>query len=530
MRVMLLGVRHKLIILSTLAILVVSLGFAWINLFLANRAIEEDLRTRAIIYAREVAATIGHRSELERREALQQLIARLLEIRKSALQLDVLAFGQEETIVVATNVPGARLPFSQRDGDEVRRGGIVSRAVSTGAEHHWEVMAPITTKLSTQAFDSARGTFQPRLEGEVVGAVAVKFSAQRADELASRIRVWALTLATVSVIVMGLLMRTAIQLVVDRPIRRFMEAISTGADDGVPTAVSVTTGDEFGVLARHFNEMVARIGRFNEELRTRIGEATGELDRRYQQVERLNALLFEMQRRLSHAERLGLSGRVMAEVAHEVGTPLHSVAGHLELLRKDLPPTVLTDDVARRLAIIETQVTRVIDIITRLLDVTRRASGESSGVDLERLVRDTADLVRPGLAGAGLSLAVHAEPGLPLVWGHPDQLQQVILNLLTNAIDATPRGGRIAATTTRAREAGEVEVAITDTGPGIAPADRKRIFEPFFSTKEPGRGTGLGLFISAEIVREHKGRIEIESDEGRGSTFRVVLPAVGNAA
>ena len=147
MRVMLLGVRHKLIILSTLAILVVSLGFAWINLFLANRAIEEDLRTRAIIYAREVAATIGHRSELERREALQQLITRLLEIRKSALQLDVLAFGQEETIVVATNVPGARLPFSQRDGDEVRRGGIVSRAVSTGAEHHWEVMAPITTAL-----------------------------------------------------------------------------------------------------------------------------------------------------------------------------------------------------------------------------------------------------------------------------------------------------------------------------------------------------------------------------------------------
>ena len=340
---------------------------------------------------------------------------------------------------------------------------------------------------------------------------------------------WALTLATVSVIVMGLLMRTAIQLVVDRPIRRFMEAISTGADDGAPTAVSVTTADEFGVLARHFNEMVSRIGRFNEELRTRIGEATGELDRRYQQVERLNALLFEMQRRLSHAERLGLSGRVMAEVAHEVGTPLHSVAGHLELLRKDLPPTVLTDDVARRLAIIETQVTRVIDIITRLLDVTRRASGESSVVDLERLVRDTADLVRPGLAGAGLSLAVHAEPGLPLVWGQPDQLQQVILNLLTNAIDATPRGGRIAATT-RVLEAGEVEVAITDTGPGIAPADRKRIFEPFFSTKEPGRGTGLGLFISAEIVREHKGRIEIESDEGRGSTFRVVLPAVGNAA
>src|SRR5438552_3470482 len=509
MRVMLLGVRHKLIILSTLAILVVSLGFAWINLFLAYRAIEEDLRTRAIIYAREVAATIGHRSELERKEALQQLIARLLEIRKSALQLDVLAFGQEETIVVATNVPGARLPFSQRDGDEVRRGGIVSRAVSTGAEHHWEVMAPITTAFTTQAFDSARGTFQPRLEGEVVGAVAVKFSAQRADELASRIRVWALTLATAGVIVMGLLMRTAIQVVVDRPIQRFMEAISTGADDGAPTAVSVTTADEFGVLARHFNEMVARIGRFNEELRTRIGEATGELDRRYQQVERLNALLFEMQRRLSRAERLALSGRVMAEVAHEVGTPLHSVAGHLELLRKDLPPAVMTDDVARRLTIIETQVVRVIDIIARLLDVTRRASGAGGPVDVEQLVRDTADLVRPGLTKAGLVIDVRTGPGQTMVQGQHDQLQQVVLNLLTNAIDATPRGGRIEVTTAALPDQGEVEIAVADTGRGIPTPDRKRIIEPFFSTKESGHRTGLGLFITSEIVREREGRIQV---------------------
>ncbi len=481
-----LSVRHKLTLFSTLVILVVSSGFTWVSLVLARQAIEEDLQARAIVYAREVAAAIGGRRELESGPALRALIARLLEIRRSVLQLDVLTFGLEGTTVVATNEPNVRLPFGRHDAEEVQRGHVVSRAVTTGTEHHWEVMAPIT------------------LEGVVAGAVAVKFSAQRAEELATRIRFWALTLAAGSLVLMGVLMSGAIQLVVDRPIRRFMDAISS-VDDGPPATVSVTTTDEFGVLARHFNEMVSRIGRFSEELRTRIADATGELDRRYRQVEQLNALLFEMQRRLSHAERLALSGQVMAEVAHEVGTPLHSVAGHLELLRKDLPPAVLTDDVARRLAIIETQVTRVIEIIGRLLDATRRAPAEPSAVDLNGL-------------------------GLPLVWGHPDQLQQVILNLLTNAIDATPRGGRIAATTTRAQDAGEVEVVITDTGPGIAPADRKRIFEPFFSTKEPGRGTGLGLFISAEIVREHKGRIEIEGDAGRGSTFRVVLPAARSGA
>jgi len=292
----------------------------------------------------------------------------------------------------------------------------------------------------------------------------------------------------------------------------------------------MTTADEFGVLARHFNEMVSRIGRFNEELRTRISEATGELDRRYHQVEQLNALLFEMQRRLSHAERLALSGQVMAEVAHEVGTPLHSVAGHLELLRKDLPPAVLTDDVGRRLTVIETQVARVIEIIGRLLDATRRSPSEPSAVDLNGLARNTAELVRPGLASAKIDLDVRVEPALPLVRGRQDQLQQVILNLLMNAIDATPSGGRVEMTTRARPDQGEVEIEIGDMGLGISPADRKRIFEPFFSTKEAGRGTGLGLFITAEIVRDHKGRIEVESDAGHGSTFRVILTTVGRGA
>jgi len=196
---------------------------------------------------------------------------------------------------------------------------------------------------------------------------------------------------------------------------------------------------------------------------------------------------------------------------------------------------VLTDDVARRLAtrrlaIIETQVTRVIEIIGRLLDATRRAPAEPSAVDLNGLARDTAELVRPGIASAGLDLDVRAEPALPLVRGQRDQLQQVILNLLTNAMDATPAGGRIEVTTRALPAEGEVEIAIVDTGRGVSPADRKHIFEPFFSTKEPGRGTGLGLFITAEIVREHKGRIEIEGDAGRGSTFRVVLPAARSGA
>jgi two-component system, NtrC family, sensor kinase len=499
-------VRHKLILLGALVILVVSSAFTLINLALARRAIEEDLKTRAIIYASEVAGTFGDRQELER-GALEQAIGRLLRIRRSALQLDVLTFAGDGLQLVASSHRQAPLEVSAADTVSVRGGRAVARAAQT----HWEVIAPI-------ALDGAVDTV-------VVGAVAVRFSSQRAEELASRIRFWAVTLSAASVVLMALLMSATIHLVVDRPIRRFMDAIARAADGG-PSGVDVRTSDEFGVLAAQFNTMVSRISRFNDELRTRVAEATDELDRRYHQVEQLNALLFEMQRRLGHAERLALSGRVMAEVAHEVGTPLHSVAGHLELLRRDLPAALLTEDTVRRLSIIETQLNRVTEIIARLLDSTRRVPTEPGAVNVCALARDTAELVRPGLARDGVSLTVATEPGLPPVRGQHDQLQQVILNLLTNAMAATPRGGAISVETRALADEDEVEIAVSDTGHGIPRESREQIFEPFFSTKEAGRGTGLGLFISAEIVREHKGRIAVDSEPGRGTTFRVILPAV----
>jgi signal transduction histidine kinase len=147
---------------------------------------------------------------------------------------------------------------------------------------------------------------------------------------------------------------------------------------------------------------------------------------------------------------------------------------------------------------------------------------------VNRLVADTSDLLRPAFDSAGLTLDIALAPRRPLVSGHAGQLQQVVLNLLTNALDATPRGGRVSVVTRVTSR--EVVTDVGDTGPGIPLAERKEIFEAFFSTKQPGRGTGLGLFISTQIVREHGGRIDLESEEGAGSTFSVVLPAAPETA
>src|SRR5262249_28640182 len=197
-------------------------------------------------------------------------------------------------------------------------------------------------------------------------------------------------------------MSLAIRRVVDRPVRQFVDAIARVRTGDTTATVRVDSTDEFGMMAAHFNEMMARINRFSDELQLRVKEAVGELDQRYHEVQRLNEQLFEMQRHLSHAERLAPSGPPMAQGAHEGGTPLHSVAGHVELLRKALPPALLTEDVNRRLSVIETQLGRVSDIITQLLDLTRRSVGNPEPLDIDRLVRETAELVRPGMSAASL--------------------------------------------------------------------------------------------------------------------------------
>ena len=418
-----LGLRQKLVLGGLAIVLVVSFGFTLLQLTLVRHSVEEDLQARAVFFAREVAASIGDRRELQGGARLERQIKQIMSVRRSVLQLDIIAFGDEDAHVVATSHQVHRLPFTRADAEQVRLGRIVSRRVADERGRYWEVMAPVS------------------VDEAVAGAVAVKFSFDRADALAARTRNWALVLTAASVAVMGVLMTAAVHLVVNRPIQRFLGAIRRVQEGDQTAVVRLQTNDEFGVLADHFNEMMARLRSFNEELQARVAEATTRADERYREVERLHGALFRMQRNLSHAERLALAGQIMAEVAHEVGTPLQSVAGHVQLLQKDLPPEVLREPVTRHLGIIQSQLARVTEIITQLLGMTRRHPGEPGPVDLNRLVGDTAELLRPGLTAAGVTLEIKPTPGIPAVWGHPSRLQQVVLNLFTNAMDATAPGG-----------------------------------------------------------------------------------------
>jgi signal transduction histidine kinase len=229
---------------------------------------------------------------------------------------------------------------------------------------------------------------------------------------------------------------------------------------------------------------------------------------------------------VGRSERLATLGQMAGTLAHELGTPLNSVLGYVQLLRREEQ----RPERAEKLAVIESQVQRMIETIRSVLDRTRDRELERAPVALEPLVAEALALVSPRLAGRALTLRSDLPAELPAVPGDAVALRQVLINLLANAIDATEPPGTITVAAVVLAANGrrpQVEVRVSDSGRGLTPEEVGRVFEPFYTTKAPGRGTGLGLAIVDHIVRAHGGQVVVESKPGRGTTMRVRLPLEG---
>lgn len=227
---------------------------------------------------------------------------------------------------------------------------------------------------------------------------------------------------------------------------------------------------------------------------------------------------------LLQQEKLAAVGQLVSGVAHELNNPLASVTAFAQLLLA-APPDAPYDRQA--IEAINQEARRAAKIISNLLTFARQHQPERTVADINRVIDDTLELRRYALRTANVAVEMHLDERLPLTWADPFQLQQVVLNLLTNAEHAlaTWEGERTLTLTTES-SGDHLIIRVSDSGPGIAPEHLQRVFNPFFTTKPVGEGTGLGLSISDGIVREHGGRIRAESRLGHGATFIIELPYV----
>jgi PAS domain S-box-containing protein len=234
-----------------------------------------------------------------------------------------------------------------------------------------------------------------------------------------------------------------------------------------------------------------------------------------------------LEEQLQQREKLSSIGLLAAGVAHEVNTPLTGVSSYTQMLQGMLSEN---DPKHALLQKVQHQAERASNIVNNLLNFSRTGSATQFGeLNMSQVLDDTLQLLEPQMRRSQIEIIRSYEPNAPTVYGNAGKLQQVFTNLLLNARDAIPEGGTITLATSTAED-GSLTVEVTDTGIGIAPENVAKIYDPFFTTKGVGRGTGLGLAVSYGIVQEHAGRISVDSTPGLGTSFRITLPTARTRA
>jgi len=281
---------------------------------------------------------------------------------------------------------------------------------------------------------------------------------------------------------------------VQRPMLELQQKIAKLGEGDLSVAVSFAhRNDEIGDLGRNFNQMVRQLRESRIE------------------IERLHRT------QMSRAEHMATLGEMATGLAHEIRNPLAGIAGVIEIIGRDLPSTsparAVVQDVRQEIA-------RINHIVTDLLQTARPHPPRVHQSDLNTTVEHAVMLGRQQALAKSVGIALRKDPSLPEVEHDSDQIHQVLLNLLLNALQAIDEKGSITVTLERKGDTAVVEVA--DNGRGISPDHLPHIFRPFFTTR--GEGTGLGLSLVRRIVEDHQGRIDVTSTVGKGTTFTVILP------
>jgi len=361
--------------------------------------------------------------------------------------------------------------------------------------------------------------------GKMAGAVSLTIKRTPLSDLSQRL-IW-LTVALLAVAIVSItsVLYFLFSQVIYRPLDELVKTMSKAETGNLEVSVPVHANDEIGQLATGFNNMLTRLramtderAKYQKHLEETVTEKTTELAERNSQLEEASAELFEIQRELTKYERLAAAGQLAAQFAHEVGTPLNLISGHVQLL------TLRTQDekTQERLNLIASQIARIEKIVRGMLDATRRPRPTLVATDVNALLQRIFDITAPTLAARDVELVVEFDETNPNVMADSEQLQQVFINLINNSLDAMPSGGQLFFSTATVGEF--ASITCRDTGTGISADARERIFDPLFTTKLNGRGSGLGLTVVHKIIQEHHGQITLKSEAGQAAEFQISLP------
>jgi signal transduction histidine kinase/CheY-like chemotaxis protein len=410
----------------------------------------------------------------------------------------------------------------------LRRGTARALAERTGTNGDLRAFsAPVTTLVEPQVrggdellgipFDERRDGVGKNVQGTVRGQAEIGLSTAALDAELRRLAQRSTLLVAAILVVGGAGLFLFLRVVVT-PIRLLAEATDRVAEGDLGRRVPVRGHDEIARLGRSFNAMGESLLRTRERLARNEAELEQRVLERTAELERANRRLRDTQQQLVQAEKLSAIGRLVSGVAHELNNPLAAVLGNAEMVENT------GERAQERAAVIRREAERCRRIVRDLLTFSRPSTESHVEVDLNRLVLDVLAAQAERFRENDIELDTRLAAARPVALGDPHRLEQLLVNLLTNAVDAlrTRLAPRRVVVGTHLDAEGP-RLFVSDNGAGIAPEHLGRIFEPFFTTKPVGQGTGLGLALCYGIAREHNGRIEVLNNREGGACFRLTL-------
>ncbi len=502
-----LGLQGKIIIFAAVAFISVVSVSTYIAMLLTRTTVEEEIYLRALAQARATAHQLVSRHSLQDPDSLLMALKQMEQDLPGVLQADAYLHEPEHRLVATTAPQGQHLEL-----DNI-----------PGIEHYFEFERPDDDTVTIETPGGKSWIIGTTIldHERPIACLNLKVSKSHTSRVTRDLvfRNLGLTLASLAIVV--LVIHVFFLKRVRGPVKEMIRVMESAESGQLEVRAGSPGNDEIGELAQHLNQMLVRIENFNTELEHKVHEATAELARRNEELAQINQELFETQKALARTERLAVAGQLAASLAHEIGTPLNSISGHVQLLARRASGD---EALARRLGIIENQIEHIVRTVKQLLSSTHTPELKIEQFDLRRVAKDAILLSSPALQHRKIRARLELAPDLPQIYGDAGYLQQVFLNLINNSMDAMPNGGELRLRVALPEDGQFVRAILEDTGLGMAPETLARIFEPMFTTKRMGTGAGLGLAIADQIIRKHGGSIKVESELGRGTRFTILLP------
>lgn len=512
--------RFQLALLVSIAI-VGSLAVAMLlTISLTRASLEQDARGAAVEAAEEIAGELARLPPLSD-DAIEKQLEHAMRKHRRVTEVE-LALEAADSSVAKYSLRSKADSLVKKTAPPLRQGPrTLSATVAEAGARAIEISTPLEGRIGR-------------------GRLNVTLSLESVDRLVDTQSKITIAVAAVALLLSLLFAVLIADGVIGRPLGRLASTMGEVSQGALDRRMSAVGPPEVRLVSEAFNRMLDRLQEadravrsFNERLASEVHAATATLSDRNAALAQLNQLFVRTREDLAHKERLAALGQLAAQLAHEIGTPLGSVSGHLQLAlaSPDCPPAM-----RERLVIASQEIARVSGIIRDYLDSTRRLEPDVSTVDVERTIRESVEVAR-GAGARTAKVTIEIGPGAGTWRTDEGVLRQILVNLVANALDATqPPAGtvRVRAVTAEPQRPGrvgnELVLRVEDDGPGLTADALARMFEPFYTTKGRGKGTGLGLAISRELAQGLAGRIDAVSEPGHGATFTVRIPDGDEAA